>query len=89
MNGRRRDVLGGLISMTAHKRFGYSVEESIEGFIEELHRDVVGLWQIFAIGRGGFELEGDALEAFVRSHVLALLKAGAKPVMGLQAGDNY
>lgn len=72
-----------------HKRYGHSVDDSIEGFIKELQRDAVGLWEIFAEGRRGFDLEGDKLQDFVRAHILALLKSGAKLVRGLQAGDAY
>ena len=48
----------------------------------ELPIDAVGLWQIMAAGRGGFELSGTELVEFVRLVLLALFEKGAKPVTG-------
>jgi len=69
-----------------HKRLGYSVEESITGHINELKDDAVGLWQIVPKGHDGFSLEGEELVDFIRRHIVALLKAGAKPVYSVYSG---
>jgi hypothetical protein len=52
----------------------------------ELTIDAVGLWQIIAHGRNGFELSGDDMIEFVRRCLLALFAKGAKPVVGASDG---
>ena len=44
----------------------------------ELPIDAVGLWQIMAAGRGGFELSGTELVEFVRLVLLALFEKGGQ-----------
>jgi hypothetical protein len=67
---------------TRHKLYGYTIAEHIRTISDELPVDAVGLWQIVPAGRQGFGLSGDDLTEFVRQCVLALLKHGAKPVVG-------
>ncbi|MEA2880000.1 MAG: hypothetical protein QOF14_5196 [Hyphomicrobiales bacterium] len=42
----------------------------------------VGMWEIVNDGRQGFGLEGEALAAYIRRCIHALMDAGAKPVAG-------
>jgi hypothetical protein len=69
-----------------HKYHGYSMDECIKLVPGELIIDAVGLWQIMAHGRDGFELSGDDLIDFVRRCLLALFAKGAKPVVGATDG---
>jgi hypothetical protein len=68
------------------KFHGQTIEEHLERVPNELAVDAVGLWQIVSFGRQGFGLSGESLAAFVRQHLLGLLKRGAKPVIGAQDG---
>lgn len=56
------------------------MSEWIERTPNELDQDAVGLWQIVASGRDGFELSGEELDVFVRRSISALLVRGAVPV---------
>lgn len=66
---------------------GRRVDEWIADRLQELDvaevgpNDPVGLWLIVPAGRYDFRLQGEVLEAFVRRTLLALLRAGAMPVM--------
>ncbi|PZR36846.1 hypothetical protein [Caulobacter segnis] len=64
-----------------HRSFGYSIQDSIDGLLNELEIDAVGMWQIVPKGRVDFGLEGSELADFVRRHVSALVYAGALPQM--------
>lgn len=66
-------------SEPVHRSFGYSIQESIDGLVNELEIDAVGMWQIVPKGRVEFGLEGRNLADFVRRHVSALVDAGALP----------
>ncbi|AUZ18297.1 hypothetical protein AL509_28540 [Achromobacter xylosoxidans] len=68
--------------------FGQTMAEYINTVAGELPVDAVGMWQIIPAGRHGFGLSGDELTEFVRRCVLALLDAGAKPVVG-GGGSDY
>lgn len=68
--------------------FGQAMVEYINTVAGELPVDAVGMWQIIPAGRHGFGLGGDELTEFVRRCVLALLDAGAKPVVG-GGGSDY
>ncbi len=70
------------------KFFGQTIAEYIETVPGELSIDAVGLWQIVPAGRQCFSLQGADLIDFVRRCVWALLKHGAKPVIG-GAGTSY
>jgi hypothetical protein len=61
---------------------GSTIEESIVRIPAELAVDAVGLWQIVATGRQGFDLSGNDLYNFARQHIVALLEKSAKPVIG-------
>ncbi len=61
---------------------GSTIEDSIMRVPAELAVDAVGLWQVVAAGRQGFDLSGGDLYSFVRQHIMALLEKGAKPVIG-------
>jgi hypothetical protein len=63
-----------------NRHFGTSLNEWIERVPNELSRDAVGLWQLVASGRDGFELEGMMLQEFVRKCIIALIDKGAFPV---------
>jgi hypothetical protein len=69
-----------------HRTYGTPIEEWIAMVPNELPIDAVGLWQIMAAGRGGFELSGTELVEFVRLVLLALFEKGAKPVTGATDG---
>jgi hypothetical protein len=70
--------------MTAELRdrfSGSTIEERLEQVSNQLEDDGVGLWHIVSFGRDQFGLSGDALVEYVRRHLWALLRKGAKPVM--------
>lgn len=64
---------------------GISESEWIRMTVEEATSDPVGLWRIVRAGREQFDLEGKSLENFVRHFVIAMVEAGAGPIVGDKA----
>ena len=62
--------------------FGTKMSDWISRVPNELPRDAVGLWQIIPAGEINFKLSGHVLVDYVRRNILALLGAGALPVIG-------
>jgi hypothetical protein len=69
--------------------FGETIEQRLRDVTAELEIDAVGLWQIASFGEDGFGLSAEALTDYVRRHILVLLAAGAKPVVGRRHGPRY
>jgi len=72
-----------------HNIFGISVSEWIKRVPNELPSDAVGLWQIIPVGTDSFGLVGADLECFAKRCIVALIKAGAKPVVPSSCENNY
>lgn len=68
------------------KYSGETIKEYMDGLPEDLQIDAIGLWHVVVFGREGFGLSGDNLVSFVRRAIVALLAAGAKPVVGATDG---
>ena len=60
--------------------YNRTVGECIDQFVGELPSDAVGLWQILPMAREGFGFQGQEQVDFIRSAIVALLRAGAVPV---------
>ena len=73
---------------TLRSKYGKTEEEAIADSIEEAHSDVVGLWTMIHEGQNLFGLGGDELVGFVRRHVIAMIDAGADPVVGDRAARS-
>jgi hypothetical protein len=71
-----------------HRVHGTRLSDWIEAIPHELPLDAVGMWQFVPAGRRGFGLEGEALVAFVRRAIAALLERGAVPVVS-GADEGY
>ena len=65
-----------------HKYYGNLMSDYVVQVANELPVDAVGLWQIVPGGRRGFDLEGEALTAYVRRCIAELLSLGALLVIG-------
>ncbi len=67
--------------MSKRPRFGKTFEEEIEWLVDDLQEDEKDLEIIIEIVRDGFGFAGDELAEGVRSILLALTCAGARPAM--------
>jgi hypothetical protein len=57
-----------------------TVREWIQGFVEGLNSDFVGLWQITGNGRLDFHFSDEEMFQYITLCVEALITAGASPV---------
>jgi hypothetical protein len=71
-----------------HKYYGDLMSDYVVQVANELPVDAVGLWQIVPGGRRGFDLEGEALTAYVRRCIAELLSRGAVLVIGGGQSEN-
>lgn len=65
------------------------IKERIRLWLCELQIDAIGLWQIVPALRNGYELAGENLQRYLQIVVTALLRSGAKPVMGCGPNGYY
>lgn len=69
-------------------RTGLTQSELIAIIPNELPIDAVGLWQIIAMSRLEFPIEGENLTDFARRSIIALIEAGASPVRFSEGPPN-
>lgn len=65
---------------------GQTISEFIKGLAGDLDGDAVVLIGVISMGRDGFGFHGADLAAFVRRCIIAMVKDGARPVLG--GGDS-
>ena len=61
---------------------GATISEYIADLCSEVQCDGVGLFLLIRTGRRGYGYEGEALLAFLRRVLTAMMEAGAHPVLG-------
>ncbi len=69
------------------KHFGVPLSEWISNIPNELEVDAVGLWQLVASGRDGFDFNNADLSNFLNLAITSLLEKGAKPVRASDSGE--
>jgi hypothetical protein len=77
------------MSEPRERETGATIDEFLRVAPDELQIDAVGMWQIVAMGKGGFELTDAQLVEFVRRYIRVLLEHGAKPVVGVRSGPTH
>jgi hypothetical protein len=78
-----------MTTQPTHKEYGHTDTEQFAMFAAEIEFDAVGLWSIVSTARNSFNLEGKAREDFVYSSIMAILKAGGRPVLGSIKKDGW